>query len=85
MDFDLYQIIVEQLVGGLFLSILVMVVLLFILMAVIGRMSRMTVIYYLALFIMTMTIGFGYRILTILIGAVLLIWLYLEVRDSTSG
>jgi hypothetical protein len=54
-------------------------------MLVLGKMSLFTVIYFEGLFLMTMTIGFGYKFIAALIGIAIIVWLYIEIKNYTSG
>jgi len=85
LSFDLWGILVEQLVGSFILTVLVLAALIFFIMGWLGKMSRMSVIYYEAVFLMAMLTGFGYKLFSIIIGFGLLVWLYLEFRNTTSG
>lgn len=85
MIFDLYTILVDQLIGGFGLTVLVLMICIFLIMGVLGKMSKLSLIYYEAIFFMAMMTGFGYKLFSILIGFVLLAWLYLEIRLTTSG
>ena len=85
MFIDLYSILVEQVIGGFILTVLVLAAVIFLIMGVMGKMSGTSVIYYILLFFMAMLTGWGYRMFAILIAFVLLIWLYLEIKSTTSG
>jgi hypothetical protein len=85
MYFDLYTLLVDQLIGGFGLTVIVLMVIIFFIMGWLGKMSRMSVIYYEAIFFMAMMTGFGYKLFSVLVGFLLLVWLYLEFRNTTSG
>jgi hypothetical protein len=85
LTFDLWTLLVNQLIGSFALTVVVLMVILFFIMGWLGKMSRISVIYFEALFFMTMMTGFGYKMFSILVGFALLVWLYLEVRNTTSG
>lgn len=82
MMFDLWTFFVEQLFGGFWLSVLGIMVLIFIILAVFGKMSKMTVIFYEMLFAMTMTMGYGYKWISALIGIAIFMWAYNELSNA---
>lgn len=85
MDFNLYTLLVNQLIGGYWLTVLVLMAFIFLLMGVLGKMSKLTVMYYEALFFMAMCIGSGYTWLATLVGFAILVFVYLQFKNLTSG
>lgn len=82
MYFDLWTLLVEQLIGGFWITVFCIIGVIFLIMAVIGKMSKWSVSYYLILFLMTMTLGFGYKWLTTLCGLVIFILFFREVQAA---
>lgn len=83
MNFDLWTFFVENLFGSFWLSVLGIGVGIFVILAVLGKLSRLSVTFYLLLFLMNMTLGFGYKWLTVIVGFLLLIFVYLAYQSST--
>lgn len=82
---NLWTLLVDNLVGGFFLTVLLLAILLFLIMGVFGRMSRMSVIYYIMLFMMVMGYSYGYRIISIFITLAIFIWVYLQYKGYLGG
>ena len=85
MYFDLWTFFVDQLFGGFWLAVFGILAIIFLIMGVFGRMSKMTVLNYTLLFFMTMCIGFGVRWITILISFAIITWVYIEFKNFTGG
>jgi hypothetical protein len=85
MDFDLWTLLVEQIGGGFWIAVLLVAFLIFLIMAVFGRMSRLTAMHYLGLYMFVMTLGYGYKWLTALLSFIMLAWLYMSWKNAYSG
>lgn len=85
MNFDLWTLLVVQLFGGFWLAAFGIAALLFILMAVFGRMSTLSTMNYLLVYFLAMSIGYGYRWLTVLIGFLILLGFYISFKNYFSG
>jgi len=83
LHFDLWTFFVENLFGSFWLSVLGISMIIFVIMAVLGKLSKLSVVYYLALFLMVMTVGFGYKWLTAIIGFLILLFVYIEWQKAT--
>lgn len=70
---DLWTLFVQYSFGGFWMAVIGLGLLLFIIMAVLGRMSIITVSYILLMFLLAMTLGYGFVTLNILITAFLII------------
>ena len=75
----------EQLFGGFWLAVLGVCGLIFFIMAMAGRMSKMTTIHYLLLYFMCMTLGYGYKWITGLISIAIISWVYLSFKSAHSN
>lgn len=85
MDFDLWTLLVEQVGGGFWIAVLLVAFLLFLIMAVFGRMSRLTSMHYILFFGFVMTLSYGYKWITALLGFAFLSWLYLAWKNAHAG
>jgi len=85
MNFDLWTLLVDYTFGSFWVAAIALALLIWIIIGVYGRMSRLTQIHYLILFGMTMTIGYGYRWLTAIMGFALLFWMYRAIQNNTGG
>lgn len=85
MNFDLWTLFVEQVFGGFWLAVFGLALIIFLIMAVFGRMSKLTSIYYLLFFMLSMTVGYGYKWMSALIGIALLVFVYLGFKNATGG
>jgi hypothetical protein len=85
MELDLWTFFVDQLFGGFWIAVFGIGLLIWLIIGVFGRLSKISQINYLLLYFMVMTIGYGYRWLTAIIGTLLLAGLYLEWKNYTSG
>jgi hypothetical protein len=63
---DLWTLFVQQIFGGFFVAIIGIAVLIFIIF-IMGRLSIYSSMWYLLFFLLTMTLGYGYITLNILI------------------
>ncbi len=77
---DLYTIFINYIFGGFWMAILGLTLLIFIIMGVLGRMSIYTVTWYCAMFILSLTIGYGYITLNIFITIILIIALIFSIK-----
>jgi hypothetical protein len=85
LEFNLWDLLVIQLIGSYGLTVLVLMGVIFFIMIYLGKMSRLTVMYYEILFLFTMSIAYGYKLFSIFIGLMILVWFYIEVSRTTAG
>lgn len=78
MNFDLWTFFVENIFGSFWLSVFGISLVIFVLLAIVGRLSKLSTMYYILLFLMVMTLGYGYKWLTAIIGFIILAFVYLE-------
>lgn len=78
MDFELWTLLVEYMGGGFWIAVFLVALFIFFILAVFGKVSKLTVIYYELLFLMTMTVGFGYKWISALCMVAIIIWLYFQ-------
>jgi hypothetical protein len=71
MGVDLYMLLVENVAGGFWISIFLLVAILFIIL-ILGGVSIWTAIQYNEIFVLAMAIGWGVGIITILMTTVIL-------------
>lgn len=85
MYFDLWTFFVEQLFGGFWLAVLGIAIIIFIILAVLGRVGRLSSMLLVMFYFLCMVIGYGYRWLTVLIGFAFTVWCYIEIKNYFSG
>jgi hypothetical protein len=85
LDFNLWDLLVIQVIGSYGLTVLVLMGVIFFIMTILGKMSKITVMYYEILFLFTMSIAYGYKLFSILIGFIILVWFYIEINRTTQG
>ena len=85
MTFDLWTFFVENLFGSFWLAILGIAIIMFVILAIMGKLAKLTVIYIMSLFLMIMTVGYGYKWITVLIGFFILLFVYIEYKNATGG
>ena len=85
LNFDLWTFFVEELFGGFWISVFALALIIFIIMAVLGRMSIFSCIYYELIFFLAMTLGYGYKWITVLIGVLIVGFFFLEIKNYTQG
>ena len=71
---DLYGVFVESVFGGFWLSIGGLAFVMFIIMALIGGLSMWTTLTYLVFFLLAMSIGYGFGILSVVLWTILMAW-----------
>ena len=76
---DLYSVFVESVFGGFWLSVFGLAFVMFIIMTLLGGLSMWTTLTYLAFFILTMVIGYGMGMLTVIIWSALMIWSVIQI------
>lgn len=82
---NLYSLLVDNVFGGFFLTVLALAFLLFLIIGVFGRMSRISIMYYIMLFMMVMAYSYGYRIISIFITLAIIVWVYLQYKGYIGG
>jgi len=85
LDFNLWDLLVIQVIGSYGLTVLVLMGVIFFIMTILGKMSKITTMYYEILFLFTMSIAYGYKLFSILIGFIILVWFYIEINRTTQG
>lgn len=70
---DMWTLFVVYIFGGFWLAIIGLVLLIFIIMGVLGRMSIYSVGWYCLMFVLALSLGYGYITLNILITVGLII------------
>lgn len=70
---DLWTLFVHYTFGGFWLAVGGLALVMFIIMGVLGRISIYSVTWYLVMFVLAMTLGYGYIIINVLITAALII------------
>ena len=85
MELDLWTFFVEQIFGGFWIAVFGLAFIIFLIIAVFGRLSKLTSMFYILLFLMAMTVGYGYKWLSALMGIAILVFVYLEYKNATGG
>jgi len=70
---DLWNLFVQYIFGGFWLSVLGIGLLIFIIMGVLGKISIYTTMWYVIMFVMAMALGSGFILLSMIITLLLLI------------
>ena len=70
---DLWNLFVNQVFGGFWIAVIGLVLVIFIIMGVLGRISIYSTTWYCGMFILAMTLGYGYVIANIAITLALII------------
>ena len=79
MIMDLWTLLVETIFGSFWLAVIGMVIIMFLIMAM-GRISAWTNLTYQGIFLFVMSIGYGYRLFSIIIWVGLMIWCWSEIN-----
>jgi hypothetical protein len=82
---NLWTFFVSNLVGSFWMAVLVIAVMIFVLMAMVGRMSKISIMFYIMTFFMVMSVGYGLKWITVLISMGILTFVYLAIRNATEG
>lgn len=78
MLISVYDLLVNEVAGGFWLAVLMMVVVMFLILAM-GRVSAWTNLTYNGIFVFVMALGYGYRLVSILLWALIMIWAWSEI------
>lgn len=78
---DLWTLFVHYVFGGFWIAIIGLMLVMFIIMGVLGRISIYSVTWYLVMFFFAMSLGYGYVPLNILITVVLLVAFYFSGKS----
>ena len=70
---DLWTLFVQYVFGGFWIAVIGLTLVMFVIMGILGRISIYTVTWYLIMFILAMSLGFGYVTLNILITLAMII------------
>jgi len=70
---DLWNLFTNYVFGSFFMAMIGIALMLFIIGGVLGRISIYTITWYCLMFIMAMTIGYGYLAINIIITTILLL------------
>jgi hypothetical protein len=77
--YDLYQIFVEQVFGGFWLSVLGLMFIMFVIMALVGGLSSWTTMTYCGLFLLAMAIGYTQPLIVIPLWGMVMFWSVTQV------
>ena len=77
--YDLYQIFVESVFGGFWLSVLGLSVIMFILMGPIGGLSQFTTMHYCIVFVYAMSLGYTQPLIILPLWIALIGWFVFQV------
>ena len=82
---DLWNLFVVSIFGGFWMAVVGIVILLFIIMGVLGRISIYSATWICIMFLFAMTLGYGYLILNSITTLALLIGLFFSWRNYFAG
>lgn len=77
--YDLYQIFVEQVFGGFWISVIGLMFIMFVIMALLGGLSSWTTMTYCGLFSLSMAIGYTQPLIVIPLWAGVMFWSITQV------
>jgi hypothetical protein len=77
--YDLYQVFVENVFGGFWLSVIGLMFVMFVIMALIGGLSSWTSMTYCGLFLLAMGIGYMQPLIVIPLWAAVMFWSITQV------
>jgi hypothetical protein len=72
--YDLYQVFVEHVFGGFWLSVIGLMFIMFVIMALLGGLSSWTSMTYCGLFLLAMAIGYTQPLIVIPLWAAVMFW-----------
>jgi len=78
---DLWNLFVTFTFGNFWMAVFGIIILLFIIMAVLGRVSIYTVTWYCIMFLLAMTLGYGMVLINILVTTALIIAFYFSLKS----
>jgi hypothetical protein len=78
--FDLWTIFVQYVFGGFWLAVICIALLIFIIMGFMGRISIYSTSWYILLFFLSMTLGYGFVTLNTLITLSLLVAFFFSMQ-----
>ena len=81
---DLWQLFVVDVFGGFWLSVLGLALIIYIILAVFGKVSANSTLSYLTLFLFAMAYGYGKAIFTIPIAVAILLYFGMQVYSVMS-
>lgn len=82
---DLWTLIVVFVAGSFWGAVILIELALYIILGVFGRCSRDTVIWYMLLFLLTATIGYGSILLSILVTLLIITYFYFSMQGYFEG
>lgn len=82
---DLWTLFVHYVFGGFWISIVGLVLVMFVIMGVLGRISIYSVTMYLIMFVLAMTLGYGMTTINILITFSLIVGFYFSWKSYTDS
>ena len=82
---DLWTLLVVYAFGNFWVAVIGIAILMFIIMGPLGRMSVYSCIWYFALFMAAMALGYGYVLVTMLVTLALLVSFYFATMRYTSS
>jgi len=78
---DLWNLFVVNIFGSFFVAVIALGLLMFVIMGVLGRMSIYSVTWYIVMFWLAMSLGYGYITLNILISLAILVAFYFSWKS----
>jgi hypothetical protein len=76
---DLYNVFVETIFGGFWISVVGLVGIMFIIMGLIGGLSPLTTMTYCGIFVLSMAIGYGQPLIIVPMWAMIMFWSITQV------
>lgn len=73
---DLWTILVGYTFGGFWITVIALMLVMFLIMGWLGRISIYSCLMYLTMFVLCMSLGFGYTLLSLLITVAIIVWFY---------
>jgi hypothetical protein len=77
---DIWNLLVNNVFGGFWLATFGVMFMLFLIMAILGRMSIYTTMWFLIMFLLVMCLGYGLLTLTLAITVLCVVIVYLAVK-----
>jgi hypothetical protein len=73
--FDMWGLFVSYAFGGFWMAVAGLMLLMFVIMGVLGRISIYSCFWYTLMFLLAMTLGYGYVLLNMIIGGLIILGL----------
>jgi len=78
---DFYTLFVDQVFGSFWFAVIGIMLAMFIIMGVLGRISIYTVIWYDLVFLLAMSLGYGYILFNVIIGLLVIVGFFFGWRN----